>query len=229
MTITLYELAAADRNVRFSPHCWKSRLALLHKQLRYQSEPVWFTEKEKIAMSNQGLLPVITNGDDVIHDSWDIAEYLENKYPDAPSLFADESTKSKAKAFNQWVSTVLSRHVPGIILIDIFNAIPEQDKAYFRSTREEKIGDTLENFGSNPEKHTAAFREALGEVRGLLADNDYLGGASPDYHDICLLSTFLWIATVSDVAFLAEDDVLNTWYQRVLNDYRSVIPQTVFA
>jgi glutathione S-transferase len=66
-------------------------------------------------------------------------------------------------------------------------------------------------------------------VRGLLAGNDYLGGKSPDYHDICLLSTFLWIATVSDVTFLAEDDVLNTWYQRVLNDYRSVIPQAVFA
>ena len=45
MTITLYELAGADRSLRFSPHCWKSKLALVHKRLSYKTEPVWFTEK----------------------------------------------------------------------------------------------------------------------------------------------------------------------------------------
>ena len=98
MTIKLYELAGENRNLRFAPHCWKSKLALTHKQLNYVTEPVWFTEKEKFSMSEQPLLPVITDDDKVVSDSWAIAEYLEVAYPEAPSLFADKEAKEKAEA-----------------------------------------------------------------------------------------------------------------------------------
>ena len=138
MTITLYELAGADRSLRFAPHCWKSKLALAHKKLSYKTEPVWFTEKEKFAMSEQPLLPIITDGDKVVSDSWAIAEYLEATYPDAPSLFASDEAKTKAEAFHNWVSTALSKHVPGILILNLYSVIADQDKDYFRTTREKK-------------------------------------------------------------------------------------------
>ncbi len=76
MTITLYDLAAADRSLRFSPHCWKTRLALHHKQLAFDTEPVCFTEKDKVAFSGQPLVPVVKDGDNTVNDSWAIAVYL---------------------------------------------------------------------------------------------------------------------------------------------------------
>lgn len=229
MTITLYELAGADRSVRFSPHCWKSKLALVHKQLVHKTEPVWFTEKDKIAMSNQALLPVITDGDKVVNDSWAIAEYLETKYPDAPSLFPSEASKSEAEAFNLWVSTVLSKHIPGILILNLYNAVADQDKEYFRSTREERVGTTLEAFAATPEKYIQSLQAELSDVRATLTSQSYLGGESADYRDICLMGTFLWIATSGTTEFLAKDDVVYAWYQRMLSDYSDAIPQTLAA
>lgn len=227
MTITLYELSGADRNQRFSPHCWKTKLALVHKQLPYNSEAVWFTEKEKIAMSNQPLVPVITDGEKVVNDSWVIAEYLEDQFPDTPSLFANDTAKEKAKAFNHWVSSALSKHIPGIILLDIFNILADEDKDYFRKSREERIGNTLEAFAATPEKHIQGLQDELATVREALSTQPYLGGDKPDYCDICLLATFLWIANSSDKVFLKQDDIVYAWYQRVLNDYREAIPDSL--
>ncbi len=229
MSITLYELAGADRNLRFSPHCWKAKLALAHKKLDHQDEPVWFTEKDKIAMSEQPLLPVLTDGDKVVSDSWEIANYLESNYPDAPSLFANEEAKAQAEAFHQWVSTGLSKHVPGIILLNLYNAVAEQDKEYFRRTREERVGTTLEAFTANPESHIQGLREALGDVRSTLEEQAYLGGSEPDYRDICLLGTFLWISAGGNKNFLEKDDAVYAWFQRVLADYSDVIPEALAA
>lgn len=229
MTITLYELAGADRSLRFAPHCWKSKLALAHKKLSFKTEPVWFTEKEKFAMSEQPLLPIITDSNKVVSDSWAIAEYLEATYPDAPSLFANDEAKIKAEAFHQWLSTVLSKHVPGILLLDLYNVLADQDKDYFRTTREAKIGKSLEEFAANPDKHIQGLQAELSSVRELLATQNYLGGERPDYRDICLLGTFMWIATLVTTPFLEKDDVVYAWYQRVLSDYSEVIPKSVVA
>mgnify|MGYP005989031139 FL=1 len=225
MTITLFELAGADRSLRFAPHCWKSKLALVHKQLSYKTEAVWFTEKEKFAFAEQPLLPVITDGEEVISDSWKIAEYLEANY----SLFANTEAKVKAEEFHQWLSSVLSKHIPGILILDLYNVIAEQDKEYFRTSREERIGTTLEEFAATPEKHIKGLQAELSPVRESLADQDYLGGDTPDYRDICLLGTFLWIATSGTPEFLEKDDIIYAWYQRVLKVYNDVIPKAVLV
>ncbi|WP_375505338.1 glutathione S-transferase N-terminal domain-containing protein [uncultured Nostoc sp.] len=57
--IRLYDLAGAEDDRRFSPNCWRVRLALLHKGLPFETVPWRFTEKETIAFSGQGKVPVI--------------------------------------------------------------------------------------------------------------------------------------------------------------------------
>ena len=86
MTIQLYELVGKDDR-RFSPYCWRARMALEHKGLDYETVPVRFTDKDLIAFSGQERIPVVRDGDNVVSDSWDIAEYLERQYPDKASLF----------------------------------------------------------------------------------------------------------------------------------------------
>ena len=86
MSLTLYELCRADDR-RFSPYCWRIRMALAHKGLDPERVPVRFTEKDKIAFSGQKLVPVLVDGDTTVVDSFAIACYLDDAYPDRPTLF----------------------------------------------------------------------------------------------------------------------------------------------
>src|SRR5438132_702894 len=62
MAITLYDLAGAEDDRRFSPYCWRIRMALKHKGLEFETVPWRFTEKEAIAphgSSTEPLRPVL--------------------------------------------------------------------------------------------------------------------------------------------------------------------------
>jgi hypothetical protein len=63
MTITLYELAGAEADRRFSPFCWRTQMALAHKGLEVETVPWRFTEKDKLPQPNAGRVPVIIDGD----------------------------------------------------------------------------------------------------------------------------------------------------------------------
>ena len=47
MAIELYDLAGAEPDRRFSPYCWRTRMALAHKGLEVETIPWRFTEKER--------------------------------------------------------------------------------------------------------------------------------------------------------------------------------------
>ena len=81
MPITMYDLAGADPERRFSPFCWRTRMALAHKGLDVETVPWRFTETDKLPQPNAGRVPVIINGDKVVHDSSAIADYLDERYP----------------------------------------------------------------------------------------------------------------------------------------------------
>ncbi|HYC13174.1 MAG TPA: glutathione S-transferase N-terminal domain-containing protein, partial [Stellaceae bacterium] len=68
MTITLYDLAGAEADRRFSPFCWRTRLALAHKGLAVETVPWRFTEKDALAPSKQGRVPVVVDGGKWISD-----------------------------------------------------------------------------------------------------------------------------------------------------------------
>ena len=90
MGLQLYDLAGAEPERRFSPYCWRTKLALMHKGLPFDTIPWRFTDKDVIAFSGQGRVPVLVDGDRVVFDSWTIANYLEDAYPDRPSLFGGD-------------------------------------------------------------------------------------------------------------------------------------------
>jgi hypothetical protein len=53
----LYDLAASEEDLRFSPNCWRIKMALEHKSLTAETVPWRFVEKEAIAFSGQKLVP----------------------------------------------------------------------------------------------------------------------------------------------------------------------------
>lgn len=80
----LWDLAAAEDDRRFSPYCWRIKMALRHKGLEAEEIPWRFTEKAELALSGQGAVPVIEDRGRVVHDSWSIALYLDEAYPARP-------------------------------------------------------------------------------------------------------------------------------------------------
>jgi glutaredoxin len=58
----LYDLAGAEPERRFSPYCWRAKLALIHKGLPFDTIPWRFNEKKAIAFSGQGRVPVLVDG-----------------------------------------------------------------------------------------------------------------------------------------------------------------------
>jgi glutathione S-transferase len=75
MGLQLYDLAGAEPKRRFSPYCWRIKLSLMHMGLAFDTIPWRFTDKDAIAFSGQGRVPVLIDGDQIVFDSWTIANY----------------------------------------------------------------------------------------------------------------------------------------------------------
>lgn len=213
MALALYELCGAD-DLRFSPYCWRTRLALAMKGLDYSTEPVRFTEKHKIAFSGQGKVPVIDDGGHVVFDSWDIAEYLEDTYPERPSLFPGPRGRQYAKMTQDWMNALHPEIVRSIIL-DIHNRLDPPCQAYFRETREALFGATLEAVQAGREHSRQRFRDGLASMRAHLSDAPFIAGDAPAYSDFIVFGSLRWAEMCSEYPLLAADDPIHAWYGRV--------------
>ncbi len=215
--MTLYDLAGQDDDLRFSPYCWRVKMALAHKGLSVDCKPWRFTEKDQIAFSNQKKVPVLVDGDQVIHDSWSIMSYLDTAYRSKPPLFANEAARESAYNLKFWVEKTIHLPLLKLLILDIFNCLHEKDKAWFRASREQRLGMTLESFSDTSEGFIQDFRQLLEPVRSTLEWQDYLNGDQPAGADYLLFGTFQWANCTSSVQLLAEDDPVQVWFQRMLS------------
>lgn len=217
--LRLYELAAADEAFRFSPHCWKSRMALAHKGLTPEGVPWHFCEKPEIAFSGQGLVPVLVDGEAVVSDSFRIAEHLETAYPDAPSLFGGETGRGNARFINAWVDGTLMPLTARVLLLDIYAAIDPRDRPYFRESREKRFGKTLEEVGAEAPQRLVELRQALLPLRLALRSQPFLCGAAPAYADYCVFGLFMWARVISATDLLEADDPIRVWRDALLDAF----------
>lgn len=216
--LRLYELAAADPALRFSPHCWKIRMALAHKGLEAERVAWRFTDKDAISASGQGLVPVLEDGGRLIHESWTIALHLEERYPDRPSLFGGPAGVALTRFVNSWADALVPP-IARVIAVDIHARIHEKDKAYFRETRESRFGMTLEQAVADPEQKLATFRAALAPLRLMLKAQPFIAGEAPAYADYCVFGMFMWARCISPAELVAADDPVHAWRGRLLDAF----------
>lgn len=219
MGLALYELAGAEEERRFSPYCWRVRMALRHKGLEFQAIPWRFTEKDRIAFTGQGKVPVLTDGDWVVIDSWAIAEYLDETYADRPSLLGGPTAKGMARFITDWCDSVLLPAVFRLILADIPPHLHQKDVDYFRTSREQRLGMSLEAFCAERDLHLAEFRKLLLPLRHCLARQPYLAGDAPAWADFAAQSAFQWARGVSPQHLLEPDDAVFAWRERMMDAF----------
>jgi glutathione S-transferase len=216
MTILLYDLAGADPELRFSPYCWRIKFALAHKGLPVQTTPWFFTDEQKLAFSGQAKVPVIVDGDRTIADSWAIAGYLDEQYPDRPSLFGGAAGLAHARFLNAWADSILQPAMARLVVRDILDVLRPQDQPYFRHSRERAFGMKLEDVVKGREHGVQEFRKLLAPLRLVLRGQPWLGGAAPDYADYIVLGSFMWPRCASSFQLLESDDPVCAWRERGL-------------
>jgi glutathione S-transferase len=219
MAITMYDLAGTEADRRFSPFCWRARMALAHKRLDVETVPWRFTEKDKLPTPNDGRVPVIIDGDRVVHDSSAIADYLEERYADRPSLFPGAAARGLTKFVQNWTDTVLHVGLIRLVVLDIWKHIGPAEQTYFRQSREPRFGTTLEEVVKDREARLPAFRASLDPLRRTVERQEYVSGAAPAYADYVVFGAFQWARSISDFELVAADDPIYAWRGRMLDLY----------
>jgi glutathione S-transferase len=218
MKRTLYDLAGEDPACRFSPFCWRSRLALAHKGLDADVVPWRFTERDRLGFSGQDRVPVLVDGERVVADSWAIACWLEDRYPDRPSLFDGDGGRAVSRFVNVWADSELHPQVARMVVADIPSLLAPADRAYFHESREQRFGMALERVSADRAERVESFRrELLHPLRTMLGQQPWLGGEAPVYADYIVFGAFQWARVGSAFELLEKDDPVAMWRERVLD------------
>jgi glutathione S-transferase len=218
MAIVMYDLVGRDGR-RFSPHCWRTRMALAHKGLEHEARPIRFTEIPAIEDGQMKTVPALRDGARLVVDSWAIARYLEEAYPERPSLFGGVGGEAVTRFVQSWSVAVLHGGLVSLIVLDIWQRLVPEDQDYFRRTREQRFGRTLEEVQAGRETRVEGFRSSLQPLRLTLKDAPFLGGAQPLYADYLVFGGLQWARTISPFPVLAADDPLQDWFARCLDLY----------
>ncbi|MGY3606728.1 MULTISPECIES: glutathione S-transferase family protein [unclassified Bradyrhizobium] len=219
MAMKLFELVGTDTSRPFSPYCWRIRMALAHKGLGAESIPWCFTHKEVIAPHKSDKVPVLLDGDTTVADSWAIANYLEDTYVDRPSLFGGEGGRAMGRMLNWWGDVTVVGGIFPLIVADIPAHLAPDDVAYFRRTREARLGKPLEEAAATRDHAVEGFRRSLDPLRLTLRTQAYLGGDRPNYADYIVFGGFQWARVVSPFKLLVENDPVYAWRERLLDAF----------
>lgn len=217
--IKFFDLAARDVRLRFSPYCWRTKMALRHKSLAFETTPWRFTDKEMIKKSGQGRVPVLIDGGQWLHDSWQIALYLDRNYPDRPMLMRSEAERATARLVNNWCDLTLHLAFRPLLLIDVYKNAAEKDQPYFRESREKLVGMTLEKLSDDRAAAVLTLNKTFAPFELTLKEEKYLGGTQPNYADYALFGSLQWANVISGTHFLPPDSAGAAWFERLLDLY----------
>jgi len=228
MTILFYELVGRDTTRPFSPHCWKIAMALAHKGLDRSSLPTRFLDVPSVEGGVSKTVPVIRDGDRVVADSFAIALYLDETYPERPTLFAGDGGKAMARFIERWSQLTIHPYVTTAALLDIHAMQDDENAAYFRASREQRFGKPLEAVTAGRDAGLAGFHAALEPLRSMLSYQPFIGGASPLFADYIVFGALQWARITSPYRLLDDSDIVAQWFGRCL-DLHGGLGRTVAA
>ena len=218
-TITLYDLQLAS-GCTISPFVWATKYALARKGFDIEIVPGGFTGILDRTGGRSERLPAIVDDGNWVLDSWLIAEYLDETYPDRPRLIGDASVKTLTQFLDGWLWRTAITPWFGCYIQDYRDLSLPQDHDYVTRTRETMLGGRkLEEVQAGREDRLPLVPPTLEPFRQLLKESPWLGGETPNYADYRALAVFLWTASVAKTPPLTEDDPLRDWLDRGFDLY----------
>lgn len=216
--IKFFDLALSH-GATISPFVWATKYAIAHKGLEMEVVPGGFTGIMERTGGKSERLPAIVDDGEWVLDSWLIAEHLDAKYPDRPTLIGDPSVKVLTQFIETWLwQTAISPWMTCYIKNYRDWSVPE-DHAYVTESRERMFGRKIEDIIVGREDRLPQVPPKLELLRGILKEHKWLGGESPNYADYRALAVFLFCASVADTPPLTADDPLRDWIDRGFDLY----------
>lgn len=193
------------------------RIALNYKGIPYKTQWIEYPDIEE-TLKKLGGTPTSTKDDGRDHytlpaihdsttrktitDSMDIAVYLEEKYPDTPSLFP-KGTRAATELLNYHFMTTVSAKLLPLLLPPTCLSLNPPSAEYFRRTREQSYGKTLEEFappGPARDEAWAKVKEGLELLASIYAKNGegkpYFFGEAFSYADAIVAGFLVWARIV---------------------------------
>lgn len=218
-TITLFDLQLAT-GCTISPFVWSTKYALKHKGFDFEIVPGGFTGILERTGGRSERVPVIVDDGRWVLDSWTIAEYLDERYPDRPLLLAGQSMKELTRFTEYWLWQTAVRPWFNCYIQDYRDLALPQDHDYVTRTREAVLGQRrLEEVQAGRSERLPLVPPTLEPLRQLLAEGRWLGGSEPNYADYRALAVFLWVASIATTPPLTADDPLRGWLDRGFDLY----------
>jgi glutathione S-transferase len=214
--ITLYELGGQNGR-RYSLFSWRTRMALSHKGLAFETQPVCMSDKAAIAFSGGKTVPVIRDAEAVVRDSWKIAEHLEEAHPQTPSLFGGAIGRGVTQAFNTWVDRAVVPAMLPVIVADIHERVDARDDAFVRELFEKILRKPLEQTRAERDDSLKRLGRVLEPMQAALKRQAWVCGREPAYADYILFSVFQWARVMSPHEVLGPEDPLCAWRERMLD------------
>lgn len=211
-------------------------MALKHKELPFQVKSLTFSQikpfieqhkqqNPEIRTNTVPLLLVYDAQDElktVVHDSWNIASYLEDQYESSPALFpGSRSTMEPMTKFMSNYANQLVGVVAKCCVVDVYNALDESNKSYFKSSREERFGQSFDEIERAKEANIKVLNSNIAHIRYTLKHQKYIHGETVGYADYCLFGLFQWMRVVSPDVYeevvTKNPDGLQRWMNELLN------------
>jgi glutathione S-transferase len=152
-----------------------------------------------------------------VFESWDIAQYLDDTYPDRPSLLGGATGRALSRFITDWAEATVHAGIFPMVVADILAHVHEKDRAYFRASREKQLGRTLEEAAADRDTRVAGFRTSLTPLRRMLARQSFIAGNAPAWADFAVFGGFQWARCISPFHLLAADDPVYAWRERMLD------------
>lgn len=204
-------------------------MALAHKGISFESVPVPFTKVAGVENGEGRTVPVLRHGDKVVQDSYKIALYLEENFPDSPSLFDGEGGKALTRFVINWSQTQIHPVVYRLVSMQIYNSLADADKTHFRTTREERFNMTLEEFSASRGASATDLQNALVPLEAMLASQAFLGGDKPLFADYVVFGAIQWCRVFKGQSLMKKDSRAATWFEKVAGLHNGVGNKLQFA
>ncbi|EJM98755.1 glutathione S-transferase family protein [Phyllobacterium sp. YR531] len=217
MGIVLHELVGADESRPFSPHCWKAVMSLAHKGMPFDRNMVSFTDIPKLENGYSAKLPMVRDGENVIADSFQIALYLEEQYPDLPSLFKGEGGRAMARFVEGYSQMLLHPFLNLVVLIPVYDLLDAPNKAYYIKSREQIFGRKLEDVAADRDEKRDTFTKNLAPIRKMLLSQPFIGGETPLFSDYIVFGAFQWVRVLTPYKLFDDGDPVADWFERCLD------------
>jgi glutathione S-transferase len=211
--ITFYDLQHAS-GCTTSPFVWATKYALKHKGFDLDVVDGGFTGIMERTGGRSERLPAILDDGEWVLDSWLIAEYLDQKYPDRPTLIGHPSVKLLSQFLETWLWKTAVGPWVRCFAVQYRDRCKPEDIPYVVESRQRMWGKPMEELAAGREEVFPKVLPELELLRGVLRDSPWLCGDSPGYADYRALGVFLWCASIADVPPMTEDEPLRDWIER---------------